>query len=86
MTACPREASHSASVSVASTPWLGEAVTVTVEPGGSAPALSRTLFNGISSYLAPRTSVRSAFRSESDSTTGRRPMRHHPISTSAPLL
>jgi len=53
MTACPREASHSASVSVASAPWLGEAVTVTVEPGGSAPALSRR-----SSMESTRTSRR----------------------------
>jgi hypothetical protein len=59
---CPRAARTSASSTVDSMPWLGEAVTVTLARGGSAAAASIAFFNGMSSNFGAATRARIAMR------------------------
>ena len=62
ITSWPSAESFSASSTVASIPWLGDEVTVTVDAGGSSSAFRIAFSSGMSSYFGRRTSARSAAR------------------------
>ena len=89
--ACPAPAISSARSIVASMPWLGEAVTVTVAPSGRASAASRASRSGISSNFGDAINARRAVRCSAGKVVPRRlvsftatsssfPLPHHPAS------